>query len=265
MKDIKIALVQTSIVWQDTRANLEKYEQILAKVDEDARLVILPEMFSSGFTMEVENLEKPVGKKAFEWMKEKAVSLQRIIVGSILTEENRGYFNRMYWMRPDGTYDYYDKRHLFHMAGEHRVMTAGEERKIVQYGSWKFNLQICYDLRFPVWSKNHYDAGKDEYEYDVLIYIANWPEVRKEAYLPLIRARAIENQAYVIWVNRTGEDGNGIPHSGDTQIVDPYGKIVAKLEAHQEGILYGMLEGEKLQHFRKKFKVGLDWDEFNIL
>ncbi len=264
MEDIKIALIQSDIVWQDTGANLRKYDRILTNPEADSPLVILPEMFSTGFTMEVEQLEKPVGKQAFEWMRDKSVSLQKTITGSVLTEENGRYFNRMYWMRPDGSYAYYDKRHLFHMAGEHRVMTGGNERRIVKYGDWKFNLQICYDLRFPVWSKNRYDVHSDEYEYDVLVYIANWPEVRRQAYLPLLQARPIENQCYVIWVNRTGEDGNGISHSGDSRVIDPYGKIIAQLDAHQEGILDARLDGAKLQHFRNKFKVGLDWDNFEI-
>ena len=265
MKDINIAMIQTDLYWRNTSTNLQLFSDFLDEVHKKTEIVILPEMFSTGFTMDIEGLQQPTGKLTLEWLKTQSAKHNMILIGSILTEENNKYFNRMYWMRPDGSFDFYDKRHLFHMAGEHKIMTGGEVQKIVEYRGWRFNLQVCYDLRFPVWAKNHYDNTTDKYAYDVLIYIANWPEVRKQAYLPLLQARAIENQSFVIWTNRIGKDGKGIIHSGDTRLIDPYGKVQNKMEAHQQGILYSTLNGEMLQYFRAKFKVGLDWDEFEIV
>jgi predicted amidohydrolase len=262
MDNLKIALIQSSIFWQDTDANLMKFSSMLKKIEEDTDIVVLPEMFSTGFTMQVRDLTKPVGKQAFEWMKKQAASMNKILTGSILTESKNRFYNRMYWVKPDGTYSYYDKRHLFHMAGEHEIMTAGEERKIVEHKGWRFHLQICYDLRFPVWAKNHFNPQKNTYDYDVLIYIANWPQVRKQAYISLLQARAIENQAFVIWVNRIGNDGNNMLYSGDTRMIDPYGKIQKQSAPHQENILYVRPDAALLHHFREKFTVGLDWDTF---
>ena len=167
-------------------------------------------------------------------------------------------------MNPDASFEYYDKRHLFHMAGEHHIMTAGKERKIVNFKGWKLNLQVCYDLRFPVWAKNNYDHSNDTYDYDALVYIANWPKVRRQAYLPLLQARAIENQSYVIWTNRIGMDGKQIAHSGDTRLIDPYGKISESLDEDEEAVLYATLSSTLLNDFREKFKVGLDWDSYEI-
>ncbi len=261
---IRTALVQMDIKWEDIEANLKKLDLWLQKIPAEIELVILPEMFSTGFTMDIETLPKPAGLKSFEWLKDKAIKLNKILVGSILTEKEGKYYNRMYWMRPDGTFEYYDKRHLFHMGGEHKIMTAGKERKIINHKGIKFMLQICYDLRFPVWSKNRYDKKADEYDYDVLIYIANWPESRKEAYLNLLKARAIENQSSVIWVNRVGKDGKNIIHSGDSQYIDPKGKIIEKAKAGMEEIIYIDIENKTVKNLRENFKVGLDWDDFNI-
>jgi predicted amidohydrolase len=260
---IHISLVQAGLIWENTFENLNKFDRLLATLPAETEIVILPEMFSTGFTMQVQNLDKPVGKIAFEWLKNKSKTIEKIIVGSILTEVNGKYFNRMYWMRPDGSYDYYDKRHLFHQGGEDKVMTAGNKRTIVNYKNHRFLLQICYDLRFPVWSKNNFDKETGKYDYDVIVYIANWPETRKSAYLSLLKARAVENQAFVIWVNRTGRDNNKIFHSGDTQVVDYKGSIVSMI-SNEESILSTVLDFSGLQTFRNNFTVGLDWDEFKI-
>jgi predicted amidohydrolase len=179
-----------------------------------------------------------------------------------LIEDGGKYFNRMFWVKPDGFYETYDKRHLFRMGNEHKTMSAGAERKIVELKGWKINMQICYDLRFPVWSKNNFEDGK--YEYDALLYIANWPEIRSLAYKSLLTARAIENQSYVIWVNRVGKDGNNIYHTGDTMILDPYGEIIYQIEAGKEQRISGTLSKQKLEDFRKKFTVGMDWDGFDV-
>jgi len=261
---LPISLVQMDISWENINQNLTKLDALLKKVPTESEIIVLPEMFSTGFTMNTQHLPQPLGYESFEWLKAKSKELNKIIIGSILTEENGKYYNRMYWMNPNGTYTGYDKRHLFHMGGEHKVMTAGTKQSIVKYKDLKFMLQICYDLRFPVWSKNKYNKKTGEYKYDVLIYIANWPESRKHAYLNLLKARAIENQSFVIWVNRIGEDNKGNNHSGDTQLIDPSGEVLFKSKAHEEEILETTIEKETVKKLRENFKVGLDWDDFII-
>jgi predicted amidohydrolase len=263
-ESIHISLIQMDIAWKNIQDNLKKIEQLFLQIPHKTEIVILPEMFSTGFTMDTSGLTSPLGEYELNWLKEQAKKIKKIIVGSVLTEKNKQYYNRMYWMWPDGNYEFYDKRHLFHMGGEHQLMTAGKERKIVEYKGMKFMLQICYDLRFPVWSKNTYNKQKDIYEYDALIYIANWPESRKQAYLNLLNARAIENQAYVIWVNRVGTDGKNIMHSGDSRIIAPDGTKINSLPPFSEKILDFELHKETVKNLRDNFKVGLDWDDFII-
>jgi len=262
--DLKIGLIQTDLIWEDTQANLAKFDALFKTVNDDVEILILPEMFATGFTMKVDKLKKPLGQLAFNWLKNKAHSLDKILVGSILFEENRKYYNRLFWMRPDGSYEFYNKRHLFQMGNEHKVMTAGDKPIIVSYKNTKFNLQVCYDLRFPVWSKNKYNLKTDSYAYDVLLYVANWPNVRKQAYMSLLKARAIENQAFVIWVNRVGVDGNNRAHSGDTMLLDPLGNSKDSLPENVEKILYVTINLNELTTIRKNFKVGLDWDNFDV-
>ena len=262
---MKIALVQSNLIWEDIQTNLSKFDILLSGLSKNTEIVILPEMFSTGFTMNVDNLSKPIGQRAFQWLQQKASATGKVVVGSILTEENIKYYNRLYWMRPDGGFDYYDKRHLFHQSGEDKIMTAGDRRVVVSHKGIKFMLQICYDLRFPVAVKNNYDKETDTYDYDVIVYIANWPEVRKQAYLSLLKARAIENQAYVIWVNRVGEDGQKIHHCGDTQLLDAYGNTVAQSPLNEESLLDIDIDIEALYQFRNQFKVGVDWDAHRIM
>jgi len=265
MQKINFSLIQADLIWEDTQANLKKFDSLLDKLPTETEIVILPEMFSTGFTMNVENIEKPVGQKAFDWLKNKAKSINKIIVASILLEEKGKYYNRMFWMRPDGSFDYYDKRHLFHQGGEDKVMTAGNKKTIVTYKNIKFLLQICYDLRFPVWSKNNYDKKQDEFNYDAMIYIANWPKSRKQAYMSLLKARAIENQAVVFWVNRVGFDAKNNLHSGDSQVVDVLGNILSIAEPETETIVNKTVDFSEVKVLRNNFKVGLDWDKFKII
>ncbi len=263
-KKVQISLIQTDLVWENVDKNLQNFDKLLSNISDKTEIVILPEMFSTGFTMNVANLEKPIGKKSFDWLQNKSKELNKIIVGSILIEEKNKFYNRMFWIKPDEKFVTYDKKHLFHMGNEHKVMTAGQKRSIVEYRGIKFLLQICYDLRFPVWSKNTYDKESDLYEYDAIIYIANWPKSRKQAYTNLLKARAIENQSYVIWVNRVGEDNKHIDHSGDTQLVDAEGNIINICKANQTEIIDIVLDKKQLINFRNDFKVGLDWDKFDI-
>ncbi len=261
---IHIALVQADLVWEDEPANLKKFDRLLQQIAPETQIVVLPEMFSTGFTMNVEKFDKPVGRQAFEWLQKKATELDKIITGSLLIGENGKYYNRMFWMRPDGSFEYYDKRHLFQMGGEDKVMTAGKRKVFVEYKNRLFQLQICYDLRFPVWSKNNYDKETDTYDFDAIIYIANWPESRKPAYMSLLKARAVENQAFVIWVNRVGKDARQIEHSGDSQVVDSYGNILVKADAGKETVIHCKLDFTTVDKLRNSFKVGLDWDKYQI-
>ena len=262
MQDLKVTLVQTNLVWENPKQNLKNLDDKLQNLHAPADLIILPEMFSTGFTMNVENCAEPMDGMAVKWLTKMAHLKQCVVTGSILIEEKGTYYNRLFWMRPDGTVDTYDKRHLFSMVNEHKIMTRGREQKIVELNGWKINLQICYDLRFPVWSKNKFKDGQPAY--DVLLYVANWPEVRNHAYKSLLIARAIENQAFVLWVNRMGLDKNKIKHTGDTMAIDPIGKVIQKAEADKEEILQVNLSGELLTKYRTKFKVGLDWDDYSV-
>ena len=262
MYDLNITLIQASLVWESPKTNLLNFSEKIHQIKEIPDLIVLPEMFNTGFTMNVDKCAESMSGETMKWLKTTAKDLSCVVTGSLLIKENNKYFNRIIWMRPDGSFDSYNKRHLFRMVDEHKTMSQGNERKIVELNGWKINLQICYDLRFPVWSKNNFE--NNQHEYDILLYVSNWPEVRSHAYKSLLLARAIENQAYVIWVNRVGKDGNNVNHSGDTMVIDPQGKIVNQTSAGKEMLLNTLLSANHLQKLRSKFKVGLDWDKFSI-
>ena len=262
MQDLNIRIIQADLFWEDTDRNLKKFDQLLRNIDLSNDLVVLPEMFNTGFTMNVKKCAETEDGKTITWLRQKAKELNCVIAGSLLIHENGAFYNRLIWMKQDGSFEYYNKRHLFRMSNEHLTMSEGREKKIVELNGWKINLQICYDLRFPVWSKNSHKDGI--YAYDILLYIANWPEIRKHAYEKLLPARAIENQAFVVWINRVGKDGNDIAHSGDSSVTDPYGKELKKAKPNLEEVLSIKLSWKELADFRKKFQVGLDWDHFHI-
>ncbi len=263
MTDLKITLLQTDLIWENPEKNLQMYDAKLSGLAQQQDIIVLPEMFNTGFTMNVENLAEQMTGNTIQWMKQKAYDLDAVVAGSLLIKESGNYYNRFIWMQPDGSFEHYDKRHLFSMVGEDKVMARGNSHTIVHYKNWKINLQICYDLRFPVWSKNNYStAGHD---YDVMVYIANWPEIRSDAYKKLLMARAIENQAFVVWVNRIGKDGNGIYHSGDSMLVDPVGNVVDQVNAGEEKTLTVTLSYSLLEKIRNKFRFAADWDRFEVL
>lgn len=262
MHDLKITLIQANLVWESPKINLANFDDKLNQVRNNPDLIVLPEMFNTGFTMSVDKCAERMNGESVKWLQKKAKDLNCVIAGSLLIEENSKYFNRLIWMRPDGFYETYNKRHLFRMVNEQKIITPGYDRKIVEIKGWKINLQICYDLRFPVWSRNNFENNK--HEYDAMLYVSNWPEVRSEAYKTLLKARAIENQAYVIWVNRVGKDGKEIAHSGDTMLVDPIGKISKQAKPGTEESMNTKLSLDVLSKYRDKFKFGLDWDNFSI-
>jgi len=257
MQDLRVALVQTSLFWEDIEKNLEMFSQKLSGLKGQTDLIVLPEMFNTGFSMNAGPLAEAMGGRSTQWLSETAETLGCDVVGSLIIAEKDLNYNRMIWMRPNSSYVFYDKRHLFRMMDEHKPFTAGEGRRVVDLKGWRICPLICYDLRFPVWSRNRGD-------YDTLIYIANWPEARRHAWSSLLVARAIENQAYVLGVNRVGGDGNGISFSGDSAAIDSRGEIFSRIQPYDEAIETVTLSIRDLLDFRNKFQVSLDADDFSL-
>jgi predicted amidohydrolase len=262
MNGLTVTTIQTALHWEDVTANLEMLEKKISTVNGKTEIIILPEMFSTGFSMKPQQLAEAMDGATLQWMKRIAVEQKIILTGSVIIKESGAFFNRLIWMLPNGQYGIYDKRHLFAYAGEHNNYTAGNKRFIASVKGWKINLQVCYDLRFPVWARQQ--PVTDEPEYDVLIYVANWPEKRMTAWVTLLRARAIENQCYVIGVNRVGNDGNNIYHSGESMIVDPMGDIIY-YKKDAEDIFTTTLDKNHLQSVREKIPFLKDADHFMII
>jgi predicted amidohydrolase len=265
MSTIKISLIQANLSWENKVENLRAFEQKINALKGATNIVVLPEMFSTGFSMQPEKLAETMDGETLLWMKNLSASNRLIITGSLIIKEGEDYYNRLIWMLPNGDFGYYDKRHLFGFAGEDQHYSFGEKRLIASVNGWKINLQICYDLRFPVWARQNPMARRgEEPEYDVLIYVANWPERRSHAWKTLLQARAIENQSYVVGVNRVGEDGNGINHSGDSCVIDPFGESLYS-KSGEEDVYTIELNKETLQSCREKLSFLKDADGFTIL
>jgi predicted amidohydrolase len=262
LPDLTITLIQPDLAWLDKKSNLLKFEDFFQKLERKTDLIVLPEMFNTGFVVDQRSLAENMNGPTVEWMAKQAASLKCIITGSLVILEEGNYYNRLVWMNPDGSYKTYDKRHLFHPGNEHEQFSFGTEKLIVDLFGWKICPLVCYDLRFPVWSKNTWSGGT--YEYDILLYMANWPAVRSYAYRQLLIARAIENQSYVVAVNRVGIDGKGTNHQGDSAIIDFKGKHMIELAPDKEEMETINLNYDKLADFRKGFTVGMDWDRFEI-
>ncbi len=257
MEFLNIALVQTTLHWEDKAANFAMLEAQIASITQAVDLIVLPEMFSTGFSMKAAQFAESMNGESVQWLAAMAKQKQAVITGSLIIEEEDKYYNRLIWMRPDGSLETYDKRHLFRLAKEQNTYTAGSVRKIVMLKNWRINLQVCYDLRFPVWARNRED-------YDCLLYVANWPERRGSHWKALLRARAIENMCYVIGLNRVGDDGNDIYHSGDSAVIQASGAPLIEA-AHQDAILFASLSKSKLKTYRERFGFYKDRDEFSIL
>jgi omega-amidase len=262
MSTLTISTIQTNLVWENKLANLKILAEKINSIDSKTELVILPEMFTTGFSMQPNLFAEKMDGETIEWMHNLSVQNKIIITGSIIIEENDKFYNRLIWMLPNGQMGSYDKRHLFAVGEEDKFYTAGNKRLITSVKGWKINVQICYDLRFPVWGRQQL-LENGEPEYDVLIYIANWPEKRSHAWKTLLCARAIENQCYVIGVNRVGTDGNGIYHSGNTLVIDALGQVLYHM-ADEEDINTITLSKEKLHEIRSRFPFWKDSDGFNI-
>ena len=260
---LTFTLIQTALFWEDIDANLQQLTQKINSLTAKTEVIVLPEMFSTGFSMQPEKLAETMNGKAVNWMRQTATDKRVILTGSLMIEENGKYFNRLIWMLPNGQFGYYDKRHLFGYANENKHYTAGNKRLIAQAKGFKINLQVCYDLRFPVWARQQTTNNNDS-EYDILLYVANWPERRNHAWRTLLTARAVENQCYVIGVNRVGNDGNTIYHSGDSMVINALGETLYH-KAHEEDIFTITLEQEPLEAIRSKLPFLKDADEFKII
>lgn len=255
---MKATIIQTDLQWQDKEANLQHLSAMLDSVPEGDGVVILPEMFTTAFSMSPAEFAESMDGPSVSWMKARAAACRYALCGSLIIAEEDSFFNRMLFVTPDGTVTWYDKRHLHSMSGEPDVYSRGNKRVTCIFRELRFNLQVCYDLRFPVWSRNRGDT-------DVIIYSANWPDIRSHAWKSLLVARAIENQCYVIGVNRVGKNPDGTSYSGDSVIIGPRGEQLAFVPSGEEGIASAELSLGELEKYRSDMPIWRDADAFTIL
>ena len=275
MQDLRVTLIQASTVWHDAAANRALYGGLCLSVKGQTDLIVLPETFLSGFSTDIAANALSMQSESIDWLKTLAKQCGAVVTGSIVISagDNLGTdalpnsnkaFNRLIWMRPDGTHSYYDKRHLFRMAGEHERFGMGQTRLIVELQGWRICPMVCYDLRFPVFARNRFrDAKPENRDYDALIFVANWPSPRSYAWKTLLRARAIENLSYCVGVNRTGTDGNNLNYSGDSAVLDFLGQPMIECGA-QSQVVTTTLSWNALQEHRSRFPAYLDADEFEL-
>ncbi|HEX8461164.1 MAG TPA: amidohydrolase [Segetibacter sp.] len=266
MSTLTLTIIQTELYWEQKEKNLQMLEEKINSITEKTELVILPEMFSTGFSMKPELHAETMEGETIAWMKRISAQKKVILTGSIIIKDGEDYFNRLIWMLPNGQFGQYDKRHLFAFADEHNHYSSGSKRLIASVKGWKINLLVCYDLRFPVWARQRQHKAEETsgLEYDVLVYVANWPEKRSHMWRTLLQARAIENQSYCIGVNRVGNDGNGIYHSGDSMVVSPLGEVLYH-KANDEDVFTITLKKEDLETIREKMPFWKDADPFVIM
>jgi omega-amidase len=259
MSSLTFTLIQTHLQWENIDANLAQLTQKINSINTPTQIIVLPEMFSTGFSMQPQVLANDMQGKEIAWMKTMAKEKKAIITGSLMIREDDKYYNRLIWMLPNQTFGVYDKRHCFGYAQEDKHYTKGNKKLIAQANGFKINTQICYDVRFPVWARQEKNNA-----YDVLLYVANWPAKRSYAWKSLLVARAIENQCYVIAVNRVGADGNGIEHSGDSMVINPLGEVLYT-KANEEDVFTITLHKQEIKEIRNRFPFLKDADEFSIL
>jgi len=248
---LTISLLQANLVWENPQANLDNFAAKITQLPA-TDLIILPEMFSTGFSMNAKALAETMEGPTIQWMKQMAVKQKAVITGSLIIQEAGNYYNRLIWMRSNGSFEYYDKKHLFTMAKEEETYTAGQQKVLIEYKGWTICPFICYDLRFPIWNRNQED-------YDLAIYVANWPDKRAHHWNSLLMARAIENQAYIVAVNRVGTDGKGFYYSGYSTVLDPAGDILYQ-QADKEDNHTIILDINNLQDTRKRLPFLKDRD-----
>jgi len=257
--DLNITLIQSKLQWESPSKNRTLFEEKILSITQLTDLIILPEMFSTGFSMNASELAESMNGETMEWMHRMANKTKAVITGSIIIEENKKYFNRLIWMHPNGSFNHYDKRHLFSLAEEEKTFSAGKHQWIMSLKGWLIYPLICYDLRFPVFSRRNKSM-----EYDLLIYVANWPERRNRAWNQLLIARAIENQCYVAGLNRVGEDGNKISYAGDSAVIDYKGDLLSEFQPYREMTNTITLKKQELLDFRAQYPFGNDGDDFAI-
>lgn len=263
MQDLKITIIQSELHWEDAEANLSMFEEKIWQISGNTDVIILPEMFTTGFTMWSAKMAEHMNMRTFKWMKNMADQTGALIMGSFIVSVHDRYYNRLLWMEPGGTFKTYDKRHLFRMANEHKSFASGESLLISTWRGWRICPLICYDLRFPVWSRNRWDIAAKRPSYDVAVYVANWPTARIDAWDTLLKARAIENLSYVVGVNRIGQDGNGIEYNGHSAVISPKGEAIFSNEG-TEITRTLELSANSLHAFRDRFPAYLDADDFTI-
>ena len=259
MQDLIITIIQTDLIWENINKNLAHFESRIESILDETDLIILPEMFSTGFSMNPAKLAEAMDGPTVRWLQNISADRNVDITGSVIIKEKDQFFNRLIWVKPDGSLFSYDKRHLFRMGNEQEVYAGGDKLITVELKGWKIRPLICYDLRFPVWSRNAGGA-----EYDLLVYVANWPDKRTHHWKSLLTARAIENQAFVAGANRIGSDGNKVSYCGDSMIVDPLGETLALLR-NQDVIHTERLSKRILTNYREKFPAWKDGDRFEIV
>lgn len=255
---MNLSVVQTDIAWEDKQTNLQNLRDRLTKLCGRTDIVVLPEMFSTGFTMNSEAMAEPVTGETITTLRSMAAEYQVALAGSYIAQEQAHYYNRAFFLTPEGEAYYYDKRHLFRMGDEGKHFSAGDRKLIIPYRGWNICLLVCYDLRFPVWSRNLNN------EYDLLIYTANWPTPRRHVWDTLLAARAIENMSYVCGANRIGEDSNRLAYNGGSAIYSPKGESIAIAKDNEDAIITARLNRDELTAFREKFPVWRDADKFEI-
>ncbi|MBK9655469.1 MAG: amidohydrolase [Rhodanobacteraceae bacterium] len=263
MRDLTVALVQAATVWHDARANREMYGTQVLGLAGRADLIVLPETFLSGFSNDAVSDAETMDGTGVRWLRELACEVGAVVSGSLVIRDGDAVFNRLVWARPDGTLACYDKRHLFRMAGEHQRYAAGSERLVVEIHGWRVCPQVCYDLRFPAFVRNRFDATNQLLDYDLLLFVANWPSPRRHAWRTLLRARAIENLSYCVGVNRVGVDGNQLHYAGDSVALNYLGEPLVELGG-EPGVVTALLSAEGLKAHRERFPAWLDADDFEL-
>lgn len=263
MNNLTVTAIQTPLHWEDPVANRAMLEEKIWKIGEPTDVIILPEMFSTGFTMNATSVAEVMNLETTRWMKQMADQTGALILGSVIIKESNHYFNRLIWMEPGGITRTYDKRHLFRMAKENSVYSGGSSRLVASWKGWNICPLVCYDLRFPVWSRNRWDAGRKSLEYDLLVYVANWPQPRVTMWDALLKARAIENLSYVVGVNRVGPDAQGTVYNGHSAVIDPKGNVAWFGDEADTHKTLSLDAGMMLDH-RERFPAYLDADDFQL-
>lgn len=255
--NLRVSIVQANLIWENIGENITQLNELLDRVEGDTQLVVLPEMFTTGFSMNAEMLAEPDNGTTLRWMIDTSTAKGYALCGSFIVKEGNNYFNRLHFVTPQGEVYRYDKRHLFTFANENKKYTTGQSRLVLEYLGWRILPQICYDVRFPVWSRNRGD-------YDLIINVANFPGQRRDIWNTLLKARAIENQCYVAAANRVGSDGLGIYYTGDSQLIGTHGQTISSILPGEVGIIKGCFSSDELDEFRRSFPVLSDADDFEL-